>query len=52
MYSKLLKNEKMSTSGDGEWGLLGGLGRFDYPETIRKLPGNLDWRARAGKGGR
>ena len=22
--------------GDGGWGLLGGPGRFDYPETIRK----------------
>ena len=52
MYWELLKNGEMSTSGDGGWGLLCGLGRFDYPENIRKLSGNLGWRARAGKGGR
>ena len=37
--------------GDGGWGLLGGLGRFDYLETIQKLSGNLGWRAWAGNGG-
>ena len=37
--------------GDGGWGLLGGLGRFYYPETIQKLSGNLGWRDWADKGG-
>ena len=37
--------------GDCGWGLLGGLGRFDYPETIWKLSGNIGWRAWAGDGG-
>ena len=32
-------------------GASGGLGRFDYPETIQGLSRNLGWRARAGKGG-
>ena len=40
-----------TADGDGGWGLLGGLGRIAYPDTIRKLSGNLGWRAWAGKGG-
>ena len=30
---------------DGGWGLLGGLGRFDYPETIWGLSVHLGWQA-------
>ena len=37
--------------GDGGWGLLGGRGRLDYPETIRGLSGNLGWQAWAGRPG-
>ena len=37
--------------GDGGWGLMGGLARFDYRETIQKLSGNLGWRVWTGKGG-
>ena len=37
--------------GDGGWGLLGGLGRFDYPEAIQGLSGNIGCQALAGKGG-
>ena len=37
--------------GDGGGMLLGGLGRFYYPETIQKLSGNLSWRGLADTGG-